>query len=244
LRWVIKLWVIGSLRWVIRSLNYCFGVILNRQISNSTHLQIIKSTNIYKVAKQNYLVLLLILFFITACGSSSYVPKPKGYNRIDLPEVKYKLLEGDYPYKFEHSAYVEVRPDSAKIAEKYWIHLKYNRFKADVQLTYKNVQQDPKFFSEFVDDSHKLISKHFIKASGVEESLLKTKSGKTAAVYVLEGEVPSQFQFYVSDSTTHFLRGALYFRTSTKNDSLAPVIDYIKKDIIHMLETLQWKGEK
>jgi gliding motility-associated lipoprotein GldD len=193
---------------------------------------------------KKWYVCLALLLAVGACGSSTYVPKPKGYNRIDLPKAQYKVLEGDYPYTFEHSAYVQVRPDSAKIAEKYWIHLKYNQFKADVQLTYKNVRQDPRFFSEFVDDSHKLISKHFIKASGVEESLLKTKSGKTAAVYELEGEVPSQFQFYISDSTTHFLRGALYFRTSTKNDSLAPVIDYIKKDIIHLLETLQWKGEK
>jgi gliding motility-associated lipoprotein GldD len=195
------------------------------------------------VLYQKIFILGLLAWLVSACGSSSYVPKPKGYNRIDLPEPKYVALVGDYPYQFEHSAYAQIRPDSAKIAEKYWIHLKYNQFKADVQLTYKNVQQDPKFFAEFVDDSHKLISKHFIKASGVEEDIIKTKTGKTAAVYTLEGEVPSQFQFYVSDSTRHFLRGALYFRTATKNDSLAPVIEYIKKDIVHLLETLQWKGE-
>ena len=82
-----------------------------------------------------------------------------------------------------------------------------------------------------------------IKASGIEESVIKTPSGKTVAVYELEGEVPSQFQFYLSDSTKHFLRGALYFRTATKNDSLAPVIEFIKKDIIHLLNTCQWQEE-
>jgi gliding motility-associated lipoprotein GldD len=83
-----------------------------------------------------------------------------------------------------------------------------------------------------------------IKASGVEESVIKTPSGKTASIYELEGEVPSQFQFYISDSSKHFMRGALYFRTATKNDSLAPVIEFIKKDIIHMLNTTKWDYEK
>jgi len=57
----------------------------------------------------------------------------------------------------------------------------------------------------------------------------------------LEGEVPSQYQFHVSDSAKHFLRGALYFKTATQNDSLRPVIDYIKQDVRHLLETLEWE---
>lgn len=197
----------------------------------------------YKKNKSFYFHI-LIISLLSACYSPNYVPKPKGYNRIDLPEQTYQKLSGEYPYQFEFSKQAHIRPDSSKIAEDYWIHIIYPKFKADVQLTYKNVNKDPKFFAEFVNDSHKLINKHMIKASSVEESILKTPLGKTAAVYELEGEVPSQFQFYVSDSSKHFLRGALYFRTATKNDSLAPVIDFIKKDIIHLLNTLQWEGEK
>jgi gliding motility-associated lipoprotein GldD len=63
-------------------------------------------------------------------------------------------------------------------------------------------------------------------------------------IFELEGEVPSQFQFYVTDSTKHFLRGALYFRTATKNDSLKPIIDFIKKDVIHLLNTVKWDYEQ
>jgi gliding motility-associated lipoprotein GldD len=194
--------------------------------------------------KQLIFGIIVIINLLSACNSTNYVPKPQGYNRIDLPEQTYQKLSGKYPYDFEFSKHANIRPDSSKIAEEYWIHIIYPKFKADVQLTYKNVKKDKKFFEEFVNDSHKLINKHMIKASSVEESVIKTPLGKTVAVYELEGEVPSQFQFYVSDTTNHFLRGALYFRTATKNDSLAPVIDFIKKDIIHLLNTLKWEGEK
>ncbi|NJL14608.1 MAG: gliding motility lipoprotein GldD [Microscillaceae bacterium] len=191
-----------------------------------------------------YLLCLLGGLCLFACGSSSdYVPKPLGHNRIDLPPAQYQALREKHPYFFEYSREAYIRPDSSSIAEPHWIHIIYPRFKADVQITYKSVKKDPQFFAEFVDDAHKLINKHMVKATAIEETVIQTPSGKTAAVYELEGEVPSQFQFYISDSTRHFLRGALYFRTATKNDSLAPIIDYIKKDIIHLLNTTRWSGE-
>lgn len=185
----------------------------------------------------------LFLASLSACYKTNYVPKPKGYNRIDLPEASYQSLGDSLPYSFEYSKYARILPDSSGIAEPYWIYIAYPQFRANVQLTYKSVKQDPKFFSEFVDDSHKLINKHMIKASGIEEVILQTPLGKTAAVYELEGEVPSQFQFYISDSSKHFVRGALYFRTATRNDSLAPVIEFIKEDVIHLLNTFTWEDE-
>ncbi len=182
---------------------------------------------------------------LSACGGgNNFVPKPVGYNRIDLPEVAYQDLGEAHPYGFEYSKHAYIRPDSSGIAEPHWIHIIYPQFKADIQITYKSLEKDPQFLSEFVDDAHRLISKHMIKASSVDETVIKTPLGKTAAVFELEGEVPSQFQFYISDSSKHFMRGALYFRTATKNDSLAPVIEYIKKDIIHLLNTTKWAEER
>jgi gliding motility-associated lipoprotein GldD len=188
-------------------------------------------------------VFLICIFLLNACQSRDYVPKPKAYNRIDLPEAQYQPLTEKHPYTFEYSKYAYIRPDSSSIAEAHWIHIIYPRFKADVQITYKSVQSDPKFFQEFADDANTLVNKHMVKASYISDNLIKTPSGKTAVVYELEGEVPSQFQFYISDSTQHFLRGALYFKTATKNDSLAPIIEFIKKDVIHLLNTCQWDEE-
>ena len=83
--------------------------------------------------------------------------------------------------------------------------------------------------------------KHNVKAYGIEESLIRIPNGQIASVTELEGEVPTQFQFFTSDSTHHFFRGALYFNTATQNDSLAPIIEFIKKDMIHLLNSFEWK---
>jgi gliding motility-associated lipoprotein GldD len=95
-----------------------------------------------------------------------------------------------------------------------------------------------------MNDSYKLTSKHQIKAYAIDEAIIQTPSGKTAIINEIEGEVPSQLQFTVTDSTDNFLRGALYFNTKVQNDSLAPAIDYMKKEIMHMINTLEWKNKK
>lgn len=183
--------------------------------------------------------LLCSLAFLAGCAEE-YTPKPKGYNRIDLPAHKYMPLQEQHPYTFEHSVHAKILKDSSRIAEPHWIDIYYPEFKANIQLTYKDFDQDPKKFNDLVEDARRLTSRHQIKAYAIEESQIKTPTGITASVFELEGEVPSQFQFYLTDSTDHFFRGALYFRTATANDSLAPVIEYIKKDAVHLLNTLHW----
>ena len=183
---------------------------------------------------------LLVVFIWLGC-EEAYTPKQKGYNRLDLPEHSYLALPDSLPYQFEVSKAVKILRDSSYIAERYWIDLYYPAIVANVQLTYKSLNNNEALLKELVNDAYKLTSKHQIKAYAINESIVLTPSGKTAVVAELEGEVPSQLQFFITDSTENFLRGALYFRTSTKNDSLAPAIEYIKMDIIHLLNTLEWK---
>lgn len=184
--------------------------------------------------------LLVLFFFLVGCDHP-YIPKPKGYNRLTLPAHDYVTIPDSLPYSFEISTAAKILRDSSYIAERYWIDLFYPQITANIQITYKNLNQDPQFLKELVNDSYKLTSKHQIKAYAIEESVVKTPSGKTAVIAELEGEVPSQFQFFITDSTDNFIRGALYFRTSTKNDSLAPAIEYMKIDAMHMINTLEWK---
>jgi gliding motility-associated lipoprotein GldD len=183
---------------------------------------------------------LLAMIIWMGC-EKTYTPKPKGYNRLDLPEQTYSPLPDSLPYTFELSNAARIYRDSSYIAERYWIDIFYPQIVANVQITYKPLHHDKKLLKELVNDTYKLTSKHEIKAYAINENILKTPSGKTAVVAELEGEVPSQFQFFITDSTENFLRGALYFRTSTKNDSLAPAIEYMKEDIVRMINTLEWK---
>jgi gliding motility-associated lipoprotein GldD len=177
-----------------------------------------------------------------AC-TKDWLPKPRGYNRLVMPEHEFKLLPDSFPYSFEYSVHARIYNDSSWIAEPFWIDLFYPDLAANVQITYKPVKGNQKLLEEYLSDAYKLTSKHQIKAYSIDESFLITPTGKTAVLAELSGEVPSQFQFYVTDSVNHFLRGALYFRTSLKNDSLAPAIEYVKFDIIHLLNTLRWRSE-
>lgn len=183
-------------------------------------------------------------FLFTGCnGEETYTPKPKAYNRIDLPEHSYQQLPDSFPYTFEYSTHAKILPDTSWIAEPYWINIYYPEMEANIQLTYKPVEGSETKLNEHFRDSYKLTAKHQIKAYAIEEGIIRTPSGKAAVVNELSGEVPSQFQFFTTDSTQNFLRGALYFRSSTQNDSLAPIIEYVKKDIIHMINTLEWKED-
>lgn len=181
----------------------------------------------------------ILLLLLWSCGNE-YTPKQKGYNRIDLPEHSYDTLPEKYPYTFLVSSHAEVHKHKSPYATDDWIDIEYYDYNADIQITYIPIDSAEMFIS-LVDDAYKLTSKHQVKASAIDRVEMKTESGSAATIFELEGEVPSQLQFYVTDSTDHFLRGALYFKTATKNDSLAPVIDYIKEDALVLIKSLRWK---
>ena len=188
----------------------------------------------------HYFFCLTILSAVTGCNEN-YVPKPKGYNRIELPKATYQSLPDTLPYTFQFSKYARLLDDTSGLAERFWVHIYYPDMDANIQLTYKPIENKKERLEDFLGDAYKLTAKHQIKAYSIEENVLKTPLGHTAVVQELTGEVPSQFQFFLTDSTQNFLRGALYFKTATKNDSLAPVIEYVKSDIIHMLNTFNWQ---
>lgn len=182
-----------------------------------------------------------VIFFISC--DTEYLPKPKGYNRIILPEHTYRNLTDTFPYQFEYSKHAKILRDSSWISERYWIDIFYPDLGASIAMSYKDVNQNLDSLKNFLRTAYKLTSKHQVKAYAIDEYVFTTDLGKTAVLANLSGEVPSQYQFFITDSTHHFLRGALYFNTATKNDSLAPVINYIRDDIMHMLHTTTWDEE-
>ncbi len=183
---------------------------------------------------------LLLLLFCCSC-STNYQPKPKGYNRLILPEKSYHSLPDSLPYQFEYSKAAKLLKDTSWINEKHWVEIYYPTLKANIHITYKKINNREELLKEMLDDAYKLTSKQQIKASGIDEVKVVTPSGKTALIAEISGEVPSQFQFTMTDSTKNFLRGALYFNTRVQNDSLAPAIDFMKKEVMHLINTLEWK---
>jgi gliding motility-associated lipoprotein GldD len=184
---------------------------------------------------------LVCLSCILACCSRDYQPKPRGFNRLIIPPAAYKISPDTLPYRFEYSRHARFQKDTSWVRDKHWVEIYYPELKATIHVTYKAVNRDPKLLREFLNDAYVLTAKHQIKAYAIDETIVKTPSGKTAVIAELEGEVPSQFQFTMTDSSRNFLRGALYFNVKVQNDSLQPAIEYVKKDVMHLINTLQWR---
>ncbi len=185
--------------------------------------------------------LLVIGSLLSAC-QRKFLPKPIGFNRLVLPKPAYLALPDSLPYRFEYSSHARLLADTSGFSERYWIELYYPLFKSNIHVTYKPIQNSNQLLKEFMNDAYTLAAKHQIKAYAIDEAIVKTPLGKTAIVVELQGEVPSQMQFTITDSTKNFLRGALYFNTKVHNDSLKPAIEYMKKDVMHIINTFEWRN--
>jgi gliding motility-associated lipoprotein GldD len=174
------------------------------------------------------------------CGRD-YLPKPVGYNRLELPAPAYQPLPDSLPYRFEYSVHARLLRDTSWIRDRFWIEIYYPAIKANIHVTYKRIDNKDQLLREFLDDSFALTAKHQVKAYAIDETIAHTPSGKTAVISEIRGDVASQMQFIMTDSTRHFLRGALYFNTQVNNDSLSPAIDYMKREVMHLIRTLEWK---
>jgi gliding motility-associated lipoprotein GldD len=183
-----------------------------------------------------------LLTILASCGDENYTPKPRGYFRIELPKKEYRLLDSIYPYRFEYPVYANLTPDLLSLQEKNWINVEFPTFRGRVHISYKHVD-NKEMLDQFLEDSRTLAMKHIPKASSIEQTSFGNPSEKVyGLIYNIKGVgAASPFQFYVTDSTHHFLRGALYFDAVPNNDSLLPVIDFVKKDIDHLIRTIQWK---
>lgn len=191
----------------------------------------------------------IIIFFwlIFMCGAckktSSHYPKPRGFHRIELPPPTYYQLSGDYPYQFSLSVRAVVLPDTSTISEPYWIVINYPQTEASISISYKKV---PNYDSlaAYVNTSSRLTHKHNIRSSHITDYPIRTPRGYGGVVSELGGEVPSHMQFWLTDSTQHFLRAALYFPSSQKSDSLAPAIAYMKGEMSEIINTLEFRYKR
>jgi len=185
-----------------------------------------------------HLQLLLLSLLLIGCGKTP-VPKPAGYFRIDLPEKEYLHYNAPCSYSLEYPAYgvINLRPSGA--LDTCWMDIEFPMFKAKLHLTYFNVNNNLPSLTEM---ARELVYKHTIKADAIEEKVWENDSTAVYGVfYDLRGNTASAVQFFLTDSTTHYLRGSLYFMTQPNEDSLSPVISFLREDIVHMIETLNWE---
>ncbi len=212
--------------------------------------------------KKYLLCFILIALFLTACNSP-YTSKKTGYFNINFPEKKYQLFdEPGFPYSFEYPTYAQIIKDStyfdANPENNFWRNIDFTNFNAKIFLSYKRVggkalykikMADGKYkdsiginvYDKMINDAFNLTSKNEDVATSKKDSLFKTANNISGLLFKLGGNAATQRQFFMTDTTKNFLRGALYFYASPNSDSVKPVVDFLQIDIDHLIETFKWK---
>ena len=186
-----------------------------------------------------YAILSLALLMLAGSCKESYTPKPTGYLKITYPEKAYRLYSEQAHYQFEIPAYARVDIDSGPRSEEGWVNVAIPQLNGTIHLSYKPVGDQ---LNALITDCRELVYKHTVKAHGIEETpFIERDQRRFGMIYDLKGDVASAVQFFITDSTDHFLRGSLYFNSRPNRDSLNPVIEFLREDIIHLIETTQWK---
>jgi gliding motility-associated lipoprotein GldD len=184
----------------------------------------------------------LAIALLAASCEKNYTPKHKGYFRIDFPEKEYRQFNEKCPFTFDYPQYAGVFPDSSSNAEPCWLNIRYQPFNATLHVTYKPLDNDSNRLDKLAEQSRKYAYEHTIKAQDIVLNEMEDTARKIfITTYSLEGETATSFRFYATDNKNHYLDGAFYFNHRTNIDSIAPVQEYLMKDINHMLETLKWK---
>ncbi len=186
----------------------------------------------------------LVVLGSTACNSR-FTPKATGYPAITLPKKQYlPNAVNDLPYAFDIPSYAVV---DTKVAyngidqqKNGWMNLQFPSLNATLYISYNAVQKDK--LDVLVRDAYNFANNHSNKASFIEDSAFETPEGLKGVFFHLGGDVASPYQFFITDSSRHFLRGALYFDTTPNADSLAPVIDFLYQDLKQLVNTFHWKS--
>lgn len=179
-----------------------------------------------------FFLLTFLLLFISC--DEPVLPKPKAYLSLEYPKKEYKKLEVLRPYSFD------VLKSTTIIDEKNnWLKITYPNLKASIDITYRPVENN---LRELLTEAEKLVFKHAVKAEQiVPKDFIYPKKRVFGSIYEITGNAASHLQFHVTDSTNNFIKGSLYFYAKPNYDSILPAVEYIKKDVLKLVETLEWK---
>ena len=183
------------------------------------------------------IVFIFCIFFCFSCDEI-HVPKPKAFLSLDYPKASYLKSQLDVPFEFEKNKLAQLSVSKNNNSPK-GIVLRYPTLKASVFINYKKVDNK---LEKHISDARSMTKKHLQMADEISERMYENTQQKLYGMfYDLKGNVASQSQFYVTDSTRYFITGALYFKTKPNYDSMLPAIKYIQKDLLHFIESLRWK---
>jgi len=180
---------------------------------------------------------LLFSFMMILSCTEDVVVKPKAQLRLEYPNPIYENTELDFPYNFQKNKIANLQ-----IKENYGLNLEYTAMKATVYMTYQDVTKNN--LDSLLQDAQKLAYDHAIKAESIpNQPFVNPDENVYGMFYMINGNAATQAEFYVTDSLTHFITGALYFEAKPNFDSIYPAVIYLRKDMRRIMETLRWNSK-
>jgi gliding motility-associated lipoprotein GldD len=185
-----------------------------------------------------------ILFLMVSCNSN-FTAKPQGYFNINFPKRAYQSFnQPGYPYTFEYPIYAKVLKDTTffggSTENPWWINIDFPEFAGRIYVSYKEIGKNN--FDTLIKHAYVLTGKHSSKAYSIDDSLINTPNQIHGMFFSVGGDVATSYQFYLTDSTKNFLRGALYFDATPNADSLGIVNDFLLQDMKHLINTFKWRN--
>ena len=186
------------------------------------------------------LFLFLLVLFVSSCGGGEIsIPKPPTYLRMNLPNHNYKLYNSVCPYTFEISEIFQVDDVNDETGQTCHKEIKLGPLNGVIHFSYINMVEP---LSRYVNYSNDKVDEHKIKANSIEDlKIIRKKDRVFGTFFELKGDVATPFQFYLTDSTKRFVSGVVYFNSVPNYDSLKPSLDYLKLDLMKLVNTFKWK---
>jgi len=160
---------------------------------------------------------------------------------LATPEVVFQKWDSIFPFSFDYSNNAQLSFQK-KEDDIYWIDIHYPSLSATLKMTYAPVKNN---LHSLMWNEEEQVMFH-VERMMTDDILYSTVNDPKAKLfgrlYELEGKhVATPFKFWLTDSSQYFVKGTLYFDFAPNNDSLAPVIDYLKSDALYMIDTWKWK---
>jgi gliding motility-associated lipoprotein GldD len=189
----------------------------------------------------------LALQIISCDGDSKIiVSKKRMYPFVDYPK-NVKIVEANNngcPFKYSYADYYTFEKDTLYFGKKpvneCWFNLKSKQLNATLYCSYFDIKSKSQL-SSLISDAFDASNEHNVKANNRKESIIKNKNGVSGILFEIDGDVASPIQFYLTDSTRHYMRASLYFESKAKQDSTAPILKFIEKDIYTLIDSWNWK---
>lgn len=191
----------------------------------------------WNITNKIFIGALSAVLLLSAC-EDDYTPKPRGFQRFDFAPVNYVAYKNECGFSCELPDYAVVLPDFTTENKKCWFNIYYQPYNATLHISFDKVKSINEL-NRLAEDARTLVYKHTIKADEIYETYVENERLQ-GMIYELSGNTATNFQFYVTDSTHNYLRGALYFNVQTNIDSVTPVLNHLKQDVMHMIKTLSW----